>query len=86
LANDAQAAADPGISENILYRRRRKYTADGEKTRTAYGLEQAKDLERFLTAAVKDKTETLARRMTLQQLFDEYICRLVRQYGKCKPN
>jgi len=42
-------------------------------TRTAYGLETAKDLERKLVSGIKDKGENPARKMTMQQLFDEYI-------------
>jgi integrase len=42
-------------------------------TRTAYGLETAKDLERRLISGVKDKSENSVRKMTVQQLFDEYI-------------
>jgi integrase len=41
-------------------------------TRTAYGLEAAKDLERRLISGIKDKTENPAKKMTVQQLFDEY--------------
>jgi integrase len=42
-------------------------------TRTAYGLEAAKDLERSLTAEVKNSDKNPAKKMTVQQLFDEYI-------------
>ena len=42
-------------------------------TRTAYGLEQAKDLERKLEAEQKGKGDAPTKKMTLQQLFDEYI-------------
>ena len=47
-------------------------------TRTAYGLEAAKDLERKLAAEQKGKGDTPAKKMTVQQLFDEYIN--VKQY------
>jgi integrase len=43
-------------------------------TRTAYGLEAAKDLERRLTAEQKGSGgEAPAKKMTVQQLFDEYM-------------
>jgi integrase len=42
-------------------------------TRTAYGLESAKDLERKLTDEVKNSDNNPAKKMTVQQLFDEYI-------------
>jgi integrase len=42
-------------------------------TRTAYGSEAAKDLERRLTQEVKSADEAPAKRMTVQQLFDEYV-------------
>jgi len=41
-------------------------------TRTAYGSEAAKDLERRLTDEVKSKGENSVRKMTVQKLFDEY--------------
>ncbi|MCL2003987.1 MAG: site-specific integrase [Oscillospiraceae bacterium] len=41
-------------------------------TRTAYGLEAAKELERRLASGVKDGSENTAKKMTVQQLFDEY--------------
>jgi transposase len=39
-----QVAEDLGISENILYRWRKKYTADGDKTRWATMEEENKAL------------------------------------------
>ena len=42
-------------------------------TRTAYGSDAAKDLERRLIVEIKDKNEIPAKKMTMQQLFDEYI-------------
>ena len=42
-------------------------------TRTAYGSEAAKDLERQLTEDVKNKGEKSLCKMTIQQLFDEYV-------------
>jgi len=42
-------------------------------TRTAYGLENAKDLERKLIDEVKNSDKNPAKKMTVQQLFDEYI-------------
>ena len=42
-------------------------------TRTAYGLEQAKDLERKLAAEQKGKGDAPTKKMTVQQLYDEYI-------------
>jgi len=47
-------------------------------TRTAYGSEAAKDLERRLTDEQKSKGESPTKKMTVQQLFDEYIN--VKQY------
>ena len=42
-------------------------------TRTAYGREAAKELERQLTYEINIKCEKPARKMSVQQLFDEYI-------------
>ena len=42
-------------------------------TRTAYGLEAAKDLERKLTVEQKTKGEASTKKFTVQQLYDEYI-------------
>ena len=60
-------------------------------TRTAYGLEAAKDLERRLTDEQKSKGEAPTQKMTVQQLFDKYIT--VKQHEvkdssleKCKWN
>lgn len=39
-----QTAEDLGIKENLLYRWRKKYTADGEKTRYATLEEECKEL------------------------------------------
>lgn len=47
-------------------------------TRTAYGKEAATDLLHKLTAEQKTKGDTPAKKMTIQQLFDEYVN--VRQY------
>jgi integrase len=47
-------------------------------TRTAWGLESAKDLERQLTSGIKNKSESPVRKMTVQELFDEFIA--VKQY------
>jgi len=59
------------------YNVRVNYTDDNGKakqlTRVAYGLEAAKDLERKLIDGVKDKTITTASKMTVQQLYDEFI-------------
>ena len=60
-------------------------------TRTAYGSEAAKDLERRLTDEVKNKGETPSKKMTVEQLFNEYVA--VKQYevrettlAKCRQN
>lgn len=42
-------------------------------TRTAYGSEAAKDLERELNRKIKQKGENPIAKMTFQKLFDEYI-------------
>jgi len=59
------------------YNVRVNYISDDGKarqlTRTAYGLEDAKDLERFLINEIKSKGENSVKRMTIQELFDEYI-------------
>ena len=60
------------------YNVRVNYTDDSGKprqlTRTAYGLEEAKALEMKLTAEQKGNGgETPAKKMTVQQLFDEYM-------------
>ena len=47
-------------------------------TRTAYGSDAAKDLERKLTAEQKTKGDAPVKKMTVQQLFDEYV--KVKQY------
>ena len=58
------------------YNVRVNYTDSGGKarqlTRTAYGLEQAKDLERKLSAEQKGKGDVPVKKMMVQQLFDEY--------------
>ena len=41
-------------------------------TRTAYGLEAAKDLERRLSAEIKSKGENSTKKITVQQLYEEY--------------
>jgi integrase len=68
-----------GVKKDGLqkYNVRVNYISDSGKpkqlTRTAYGLEAAKDLERRLTDEQKSKGEPPAKKMTVQQLFDEYI-------------
>ena len=47
-------------------------------TRTTYGLDAAKELERRLEYDFKVKDEVLTRKMSIKQLFDEYI--KVKQY------
>jgi len=47
-------------------------------TRTAYGSEAAKDLERQLNSEIKTKNEMPSRKMTVQQLLTEYVS--VKQY------
>ena len=42
-------------------------------TRTAYGLDNAKNLERKLIHGLKDKSEMPIKKMTIQELFNEYI-------------
>ena len=58
------------------YNVRVNYISDNGKpkqlTRTAYGSEAAKDLERRLISEIKDKGENPAKKMTVQQLFDKY--------------
>ena len=51
-------------------------TNDGKAkqlTRVAYGAEAARDLERQLTNKIKDEREAPTGKMTVQQLFDEYV-------------
>jgi len=64
------------------YNVRINYISDSGKpkqlTRTAYGLENAKDLERKLTTEQKDNGGVSAKKMTVQQLCDEYMN--VKQY------
>jgi transposase len=43
-----EIAADLGITEGLLYRWRKKYTKDGEKTRSATLEEENRDLRRQL--------------------------------------
>jgi len=47
----AQVATDLGIAENLLYRWRKKYTADGDKTRYATLEEENKSLRLQLAEA-----------------------------------
>jgi integrase len=58
------------------YNVRINYTGDNGKskqlTRTAYGLEAAKDLERQLSTEVKNKGVNSVKKMTVQQIYDEY--------------
>lgn len=53
------------------------YIADSGKkkqlTRVAYGLDIAKDLERRLEHKIKTQNEMPVRKMTVKQLYDEYI-------------
>ena len=53
-----QIASDLGISENILYRWRKKYTADGDKTRYATLEEENKAL-RLENAELKIEADML---------------------------
>jgi transposase len=46
-----QTAEDLGINENLLYRWRKKYTADGDKTRYATLEEEVKSLRLQLAEA-----------------------------------
>ena len=59
------------------YNVRVNYISDDGKpkqlTRTAYGLEAAKDLERRLDIEIKIKGEKPTSKMTIQQLYDEFI-------------
>ena len=59
------------------YNVRINYVSDSgikkQLTRTVYGAEQAKDLERRLNSEIQQKEETSTKRMTVQQLFDEYM-------------
>ena len=67
-----------GIKKNGLqkYNVRVSYVSDNGQykkiTRTVFGLEDAKDLERVLTSEVKSKGENSVKRITVQQLFDKY--------------
>ena len=58
------------------YNVRINYTGDNGKakqlTRTAYGLEAAKDLERSLILEIKNKGENSVKKMTIQKLYEEY--------------
>jgi len=49
--NVKQISEDLGISENLLYRWRKKYTVDGEKTRYATLEEENKALRKQLAEA-----------------------------------
>ena len=42
-------------------------------TRTAYGIDVAKDLERRLEYEIKEQQKTSIHKMTVQQLYEEYI-------------
>jgi len=59
------------------YNVRINYIADTgqakQLTRTAYGLEAAKDLERKLNNEMKENGKNAVVKMTVQQLFDEYM-------------
>ena len=67
-----------GVKKDGLqkYNVRVNYVSDDGKsrqlTRTAYGSDAAKVLERKLTAEIKEHNMKPERRMTVQQLFDEY--------------
>jgi len=73
-----------GVKKDGLqkYNVRVNYISDGgvpkQLTRTAYGLEAAKDLERRLTDEQKKTGEAPAKKITVQQLFEEYLN--VKQY------
>ena len=68
-----------GVKKDGLqkYNVRINYISDSGKakqlTRTAYGLEQAKELERQLHHELKTKGEQTAKKMTFLQLYEEYI-------------
>jgi integrase len=68
-----------GVKKDGLqkYNVRINYIADGgiakQLTRTAYGLEAAKDLERKLTEEQKQTGGSPKKRMTFQQLYDEFL-------------
>ena len=49
------------------------YGDNQQLTRTAYGLEQAKDLERKLSLEMKNSDNKPAKKMSVGELFDEYI-------------
>lgn len=53
-----EIAADLGIHENMLYNWRRRYTADGDKTKDATLEEENRDLQRQL-AEVKMERDML---------------------------
>lgn len=73
-----------GVKKDGLqkYNVRVNYLSDAgaakQLTRTAYGLEAAKDLERRLTEEQKRTGDAPTKKMTVQQLFDEYTA--VKQY------
>ena len=58
------------------YKVRINYISDDgnsrQLTRAAYGLDAAKDMERKLTDEVKSKSENSVKKITVQQLFDNY--------------
>ena len=68
-----------GVKKDGLqkYNVRVNYTTDSgeykQVTRAAYGLEAAKDMERELERKIKAGEEQPTAKMTVQQLFDEYI-------------
>ena len=59
------------------YSVRINYVADSgeykQMTRTAYGIDVAKDLERRLEHEIKSQREMPVKKMTVKQLYDEYI-------------
>lgn len=58
------------------YKIRVNYSENGKKkqlTRVAYGLEAAKNLERQLSNGIKNTDKKPVKKMTVQQLFDEYM-------------
>jgi len=67
-----------GIKKDGLqkYKVRINYISDDgnsrQLTRAAYGLDAAKDMERKLTDEVKSKSENSVKKITVQQLFDNY--------------
>jgi len=66
-----------GKKDNVQkYNVRINYISDSgepkQLTRVAYGLTAAKDLERCLIDEIKTKGEMPTKKMTVQELYDEY--------------